>query len=255
MPLRFPDVTDVPLKKSPLSEVICQVRFPANFGIGQGLPVAFQKSVRHRFPEVTEVPNLAMIQILGQEPTQPGRVFQFRSIRGDKMVSLTVDSFSVSTSAYTTWEEFSQDLSLINETVQELYDIPYAKRIGLRYVNQISSQLTGLKALEELQSLIQPALVSPLQVDVWDDPDEFIVHLLLDDGGPKLAFRTAAAKSEDDDPTIILDFDYYEEGQMPLSDLTDRCDGFHDVIYRGFRWALTPRGFSILEAVANRDEA
>jgi uncharacterized protein (TIGR04255 family) len=249
MPLRFPDVTDVPLRKSPLTEVICQVRFPPNLSIGQGVPANFQKMIRHQFPEWDETVEVGLFPF-GNQENPPSRVFQFRSADAAKTVSLSVDAFSLSTTQYSSWGDFAKDLDLVHQAVQQEYEIPYAKRIGLRYVNQISSELTGLTTYPELQRLVRPELIAPLCTDAWNEAQEFILHLELNDGGPLLRFRTAAANNIGGGPTVILDFDYYEEGNLGLEALTDRCYRYHDVIYRAFRWSLTPDGFDILEPMS-----
>ena len=50
--LCFPPVEEVQLRRSPLREVICQVRFPPLLRIVNGYPVDFQERIRQHFPEL-----------------------------------------------------------------------------------------------------------------------------------------------------------------------------------------------------------
>jgi len=50
--LRFPVQKDVRLLKSPLNEVICQVRYPPVLRIAEENPIGFQERLRGQFPEL-----------------------------------------------------------------------------------------------------------------------------------------------------------------------------------------------------------
>ena len=246
MPLRFPEVEDIPLERPPLIEVICQVRFPTILSIGRSQPVKFQEAIRQRFPELEEEPRLQLRVVSGSggavsEVDASGRVFRFRTRTGDAVVALADESYSISTSNYTVWDAFAKDLALVHEAAISAYDLPYAKRIGLRYVNQLDFDRTGCKTLEELQEFLHPDLAALMRTDAWNQPDELVSQVLLPDSDGRLVLRVAVRTASNESPIVLLDFDYYEEGpEIPLNDLVERCNRYHKVIYRAFRWSLRP---------------
>jgi len=255
MPLRFPEVRDVPLGKSPLTEVLCQVRFPPILSIGRGQPVEFQEAIRKRFPELEEEQNLHVRVTAGGNSHEAiteiyGRTFHFRTPSKETSVSLGVDAYAISTSRYTVWDDFANDLALIHGAAMAAYGLPYAKRIGLRYVNHLDFERTGCTSFEELRTFLRPELVALMATDAWDRPEEVVSQILLRDGVGRLVLRVAARAVEDQPPVILLDFDYYEEGEVPLDDLVERCNRYHDVVYRAFRWALGADKLDVFAPVA-----
>jgi uncharacterized protein (TIGR04255 family) len=259
MPLRFPAVEDIPLGRPPLADVICQVRFPTVLRIARGQPAEFQDGIRKRFPELEEQRNV-QFRVAAEAGPQSGnaellgRSFQFRSRDGQTVVSLTADSYALSTAQYTVWDEFARDLELVHQTAMAVYELPYAHRIGLRYVNMLDSERTGHQSLDEIKGFLHPELTSWLTTSGWDTPDELVSQVLLADGNGQMVIRLAIrGELENQSPLILLDFDYYEEGQLALGDLIERCTHYHDVIYRAFRWAIQPDKLTTFELLPNKE--
>ena len=137
MALEFPKVPDLPLARSPLVEVICQVRFPVILRIVEESPVGLQELIRKRFPILEEIPN-AQFKIAGSSvgPSSEALIIprQFKFLTADRRTAamLASDSFSLSTTRYTIWSHFAADLELMFKSVNEIYELPFATRIGLR---------------------------------------------------------------------------------------------------------------------------
>lgn len=255
MPLRFPAVKDIPLERPPLTEVICQVRFPTILSIGRSQPVKFQEAIRQRFPELEEEHRVQLRVVSGSggassDVEATGRIFRFRTVGGDTQVTLSVDAYAISTSNYTVWSDFANDLALVHEAAIAAYDLPYAKRIGLRYVNQLDADRTGCKSLKELKEFLRPELAALMMTDAWDQPEELVSQVLLQDDEGRLVLRVAVRTADDQPPIVLLDFDYFEEGaSIPLNNLVDRCGRYHEVIYRAFRWAIRPEKLVVFSPV------
>lgn len=257
MQLQFPQVKDLPLVRPPLKEVICQVRFPPILAIGRGQPVEFQEAIRQRFPELAEEQNYRLL-VAGSPRGQAanaeigGRTFHFRTAKEDSFVSLTADAYAISTSHYTVWDAFASDLRMVHDAVMTSYSPPYAKRIGLRFVNQFDAERTGCAKFEELRDFFRPALVALMATDAWRHPEEAVSQVLLADEEEHLAIRIAARVASGQPPVFILDFDYYQEGSaISLDGLIERCARYHDVIYRAFRWSIRPEKLDVFEPVAS----
>lgn len=259
MPLSFPTVKEVVLLKSPLTEVIYQVRFPQIWSIGTEVPVDLQERVRHRFPEVEEEQSASFTFPMGQlaahaEGGALDKTFHFRTADGISLLSVGVDAYAVSTSKYSTWEEFAKDIQLANRSMTEVYQIPYAKRIGLRYINSLAGYRYGADSLQELSKLLRPQLAPVFDTSVAAEVEETVSTTLFRgrDDPDRLVMRVAGRRAiertgNSEVASILLDFDNFEEGQLSIEALSERADHFHDQIYRAFRWSLSETGLRAFE--------
>lgn len=250
MPLHFPKVDDVRLRRSPLREVICQVRFPPVLVVARQMPVDLQERLRKEYPNLSvERP----VQIVADNPLAEAPfdarppIFRFRSRDEKSMVSLSADFYAVSTEAYTHWAAFAEELHRATRAVRETYDIPYATRIGLRYVNIISGECTG-NATQGIYDLLRPELTALLQTEAFHLPLLALTQVKVSEGDDQLTFRYGLGECEGlSQPSFVLDFDLYAQGELGFEDLLERCDRYHNTIYRAFRWCLSDAGFAAFE--------
>jgi uncharacterized protein (TIGR04255 family) len=258
MRLQFPRAADdVRLLRSPLVEVICQVRFPPVLVIAAEDPAEFQEHIRKRFPlfeveqqslnvQVNLASGAARPIIDAQSPTQ---LYRFLSDRSDTTVTLVVDLFDLSTNNYTICEHFAEEHSLFYDDVSKVYSPAFATRIGLRYVDHISPTKLGLSSLAEAVDLLRNELSATYRTDAWNEPVEMISQLVLGDEERRLGLRFGK-RSDLDEPIVILDFDCFEEGQLRLDDLIQRCNNYHQIIYDAFRWSIREERFDVFRPVA-----
>lgn len=239
--LSFPKREDIRLMRAPLTEVVCQVRFPPILRIVAEQPIDFQDMVRADFPDL-EVQQGVLIQsapLLSAPPTvqtQPS-VFRFKSLDGCQVVSLASSFYALSTTAYSHWRDFATLLETIDRAARQVYRISSAQRIGLRYINQLTLDNTGAKSVADFCDIVRPELTVLLRQAVWQQPLETLHHLLLEAGeNERLALRVHFQRG--DQPALVLDFDYYVEGTTPLDQLLPLCNRYHDTIYNAFRWCV-----------------
>jgi len=255
--LRFPQREDVHLQRAPLAEVICQVRFPPILRIASEQPAAFQERVRGQFPKL-EVQQGMIVQMapLGTVPpsVQPEpRLFRFKSPDDRTSVSLALEFYALSTTAYTHWRDFSALLAFVSTAAQEIYSLPYATRIGLRYINNLTSENTGANSVADLLNILRPELTALLNQDPWDEPLDMFNQVLLAAGeNERLALRTGFRSKEQ--PDFVLDLDYFVEGNVPLNDIIGLCGRYHDVIYNAFRWCIREDKLAAFGPVPTRGE-
>lgn len=248
MSLRFPATEDLRLEHSPLTNVLCQVRFPPILSIARGQPVMFQEAIRHRFPEMEVDQNISVrVSMEGahqgsRNAEVAARGFQFSTPDGSSTATLSPESYSLLTSKYTVWGDFAADLAAIHEAAMATYQLPYGHRIGLRYVNQLDRERTGRTSLADLAAFLRPELVALVRTDAWDQAEQVVSHIVVREGDVHLLIRVVARPQLDDEdgPLVLLDLDCFEEGQLDLSNLIDRCDRYHNLVYRAFRWAIKP---------------
>jgi len=256
--LSFPQREDIRLQRAPLAEVICQVRFPPVLRIASEQPVAFQELIRGQFPQLA-VEQGVMVHMapLGTEPlsakSEP-RIFRFKSPDGHTTVSLALNFYALSTTSYTHWADFLDLLQLVNQAACEVYDLPYAVRVGLRYINHLTLDNTGASSVTELWEVLRPELTALLRGDCWDEPLEMLNQILLagEEENERLTLRSGFKGGGE--PVFLLDFDYYAEGNISLGNLSALCQRYHSVIYNAFRWCIREEKLAVFVPVPVGEE-
>jgi len=239
----FPVVPETPLEHPPLTEVVCQVRFPPILRIANEEPAEFQELIRGRFPDMEKA---QPVQIQLSAPGNPSasevepRPPLFRFIRHEEQltVALTVNFYALSTLRYTHWSDFLNGLRFVNDAVQQTYRLPHASRIGLRYINRLTLANTGTAGRDELLELVRPELSATLRGPTWDKVTDMIAVLSFGTPPTQLNLRYGYEQAGDDGPALLLDFDCFEDDRLPLDDLLERCERYHALIYNAFRWCV-----------------
>lgn len=239
--LGFPEVDDIRLQRSPLIEVIGQVRFPPILRIANEKPVTFQEQIRSRFPQWVEEEQILIAPVPTEQQSSVKKVpsiFRFQSADAKNTVSLALNFYALSTTAYVHWEDFWAELQRLHAVADAVYAPGYATRLGLRYVNQFNLNNSGVGSVEALIALLRPELVTLLTDKPWALPLELLTQLILEGQNKpeKLALRVGFKC--DPEPFVMLDLDYFVEGNLPFEQLGDFYQRAHDAIYRAFRWAI-----------------
>jgi len=98
MALNFPQKHEIQLKKAPLHEVVCQVKYPPILRIANELPIEFQDAIRNRFP-VLEIERGVLVQFPSVNGTDAPhfepylKIFRFSTSDRKASVALTTDFF------------------------------------------------------------------------------------------------------------------------------------------------------------------
>lgn len=248
--LGFPEVDDIRLQRAPLIEVIGQVRFPPILRIANEKPVEFQEKIRGRFPQWMEDEQIVIASIPTEQQSSVKKVpsiFRFRSADATNTVSLALDFYALSTTAYIHWDDFWAEFQRLHAAADAVYAPGYATRLGLRYVNQFTVSNSGVGSVEELLTLLRSELVTLLTDKPWALPLELLTQLILEGQNTpeKLALRVGFKC--DPEPFVMLDLDYFVEGNLPFEQLGDFYRRAHDAIYRAFRWAIREEKLSLFE--------
>ncbi len=181
------------------------------------------------------------------------RTFRFKSPDGHTAIALALNFYALSTAAYAHWNDFLDHLQFVNLAAREVYDLPYAERVGLRYINHLTLENTGSSSIAELWDILRPELTILLRNDCWDQPQEMVGQLSLKgDGDERLTLRSGFRGGEE--PIFLLDLDYYTQGHIPLENLTDLCQRYHDVIYNAFRWCIREGKLTVFEPLPVGEE-
>ena len=239
----FDRVERIRYEKSPLLEVICQIRFPTILAISAHEPAEFQDMVREAFPRYLvrqDQPAPKMTGIGTANPTlqpqQPIINYNFISEDGFWRLNLTHHFIALTCQNYTGWEEFARRLDQPLAHFIRIYKPAYFERVGLRYMNAISREAL------ELEGTPWRELISPSYLGILDEEDvqeKTVSRCSLDvemglTGGCRLKLHSGPGivrrmgKPEDKEVKWILDLDLSMGGKV----LVNICSALTDTLHQ-----------------------
>lgn len=256
--MKIPASERVIFEKNPLEDVICQVQFPRRLEIEEKKPVEFQNSVRSVFPlldvrQATAVhlviaPNGSHVQ---ENRNKPVDNYEFSNGDRSKKITLTSSAVTLSTSQYSAWGAFREDISLMLSAMAKVYGLDYVTRIGLRYRNIISRKAIGCED-DTWDKLLKPhiagILSDPLtnEGSVQSKTSHYIISL---DSGSVRIQHGLAQHNETKEIGYVIDGDFYVEkhGKVTVEDCLTTLDNFNKEAGNLFRWCITERLYDKLE--------
>jgi uncharacterized protein (TIGR04255 family) len=250
----FPKAERVIYGKNPLSEVVCQLRFPTILRVTSEIPAAFQERIRHSFPEYAEELNALaptnlppqLIQLLSG--SSMARRHKFSSSSGTMSVLLDGQSLTFVTTEYEAWEEFSALVFSTTDAFFAEYKPSSIARIGLRYQNAIS--IPNGEDSAPLQEFLRSELVGVLADQSWKSSTfEYAASIRrkLQHPDDKLLIQYGLIPTEEKSDLFNLDFDYYIERETEPKDAEDIIIRLHGYSGPAFRWAIRERLHQSLE--------
>ena len=249
--MRSSDGTRFVYEKSPLVEVICQLRYPTILSIDAKTPADFQDTVRGRFPRY----QLQVEKVKGaQGETQEVRNHNFISQDGGYKLSMTRDFIALSTMRYRSWEDFARALDEPLGQFIRIYRPAYFERVGLRFINAISRAKLDLEG-RRWNDLLQPQYLGVLDDDGIDEQrvNKCAVDVELQSGeqtylklhaGPGRVNRTVKTPNgvqtiQEPEVHFILDQDVYARGNIQLPGVMETLSALHEQADRVFSDAIT----------------
>ena len=255
----FPDSPRVIYQKNPLTEVICQLSFPAILLIDSEVPASFQGKIREEYPIYQEVQgaNLKLnfpqelAQVVGNSLSlKSGRpTYQFLSADRKWRVTLTRESLSVSTVEYKRWEDFKRHLETAFAAFLEEYKPHFFTRIGLRYQDLIQRSELGLENVT-WSELLSPPIAGELSAPEIVDKITHCVNQLtisLDDNGTKVLLNHGLVSNENSEDLYIIDSDFLTEEKTEVQNVIERLDYFNRFSGRLFKWCISDKLHEALE--------
>lgn len=248
-------------KKSPLAEVICQLRFPEILTISANLPVEFQEAIRGDFPIFTQKKEIPSPKISGTPGNltleNPPAVVNYQFADGPWRVNLTSKFISLSCSRYTDWDAFAGKLDRPLAAFIQIYKPAFFERIGLRYLNFISRSALGLEGIP-FSRLIAPCYLGPLARE--DILEQNVSRCSVDvemglrggcrakiHAGPGLVRQPG---KEDREIKLVFDMDLFLPGKLPINLSAGALQTLHSQADTLFREACTQE---LLDAMEPRD--
>jgi len=249
------------LSRNPLSNVICQLRFPDILIIGANLPVEFQNAIREDFPQYSAKKEPPLPKLAGTpgnlhlEKQDPATNYSFTSADGIWSVNLTNNFISLSCRRYTCWEDFAAHLDKPLAAFIQIYRPAYFTRVGLRYLNFISRKALQLEHVP-FRDLIAPCYLGVLAMD--DLPESAVTRCAMDTefaigGGCKAKIHAGPGLVKqigqtDTEPKFIFDLDLFMPGNIPINHSAGTLQTLHNHAYPLFRGGITDTLLDALES-------
>ena len=247
----FPDRPRVVYDNNPITEVICQLRFPAILRVDQGDPVEFQDQIREHYPiykEEEPVGSIALPEpfkqlLAGVALQAQGARAARRFISDDSqlMISLARDFLAVSCESYTRWEDFKIHLNRAIETLERIYGPSFYSRVGLRYHNRIRRPDLSLSDAP-WSELLAPHIAAALaDAKVGPLVQESKHIILIDLAIGKVRVRHGLEAGDDGEQVYVIDNDFFRDDRTELPDVEGTVNYFNEQARNIFRWCITPR--------------
>ena len=243
--------------RSPLVEVICQLRFPTILTISAKEPAEFQEAIRGEYPQFAARQEFPLPKVNGVgtpnanlQPQAPVTNYNFVSADGKWKVNLTADFIALSTMAYTRWEEFAQRLDILLAHFIRIYQPAWFERMGLRYLNAFSRKAVGM------EGLLWDDLIRSQWLGILEEPDvdeaavtkcSVDVDTLLSDGcrlkvhaGPGMIRKNIPGQAAPGgEARFILDCDVSTNGKLEPAHIPAKLEDMHTWADRLFRGSIT----------------
>jgi uncharacterized protein (TIGR04255 family) len=261
----FPSSQRVIYGKNPLSQVICQLRFPPILRIETELPSAFQESIRKEYPLFREAQplNLPFLPDIGKilpagVNIKSARQYEFLSADQIWKLSLSKDSIALGCSDYKRWEEFRGRFMEPFEALCKVYGPSFFSRTGLRYVNLIQRSRLGLKDVgwkELIQPYIAPEMDTPISNELDDTEHVLLVRL---NGTSRVRIYHGIAKIADanqNEEGYLIDNDFFTEQRVEVKDAIPKLDSFNRSSGDLFRWCIADRLHGAMEPTPVKSQA
>jgi uncharacterized protein (TIGR04255 family) len=234
------------LRNTPLSTVVCEVRFDAPplehiLELGKRLePLGLTEYVAEEGLQVAMRP--------GQIEQRTVRRHRFSDPAGSSALTLDVQAFSFETAAYGGVDAFLEDWQPLATAVGEALGLEARTRIGLRYVNEIP--LDGA-CHEAVAQAINPELLPPWGAQEHLQALSVSLHeLRFAQAEGELAFRHGLQRAAPTAPPIyLLDFDHYEQRlrAFDVADDAERLRRFNATVDDVFCWSITQEKYESFE--------
>lgn len=217
-------------KNPPVIEAIFEIRFPAELSIECNKDDYYEK-IRAEYPNI-------FVPIIDTPEPYPLKNYKFENEEMSKVIQFSINKFSVHLRKYTTFSKFEEEVLKYMNLFCKLYKIKNINRTGLRYINEIALQREN--NIIPIDKYLNFGFSLPGTVP--NDLELFHTILLtkLDDGKLQILIKTG--KSEKKGEVIVLDFDFYFEGDLSVTKLNEYIRKSHHHTKRTFE-ALISKEF------------
>lgn len=258
----FPEAPRVLYHKSTLTEVVCQLRFPAILKIDSEIPAAFQELVRQDYPEYTESVELRVEIQKGASEQLPRDLLRqavqssahknylFATDGAAWRVNLTRTFLALTTNSYERWETFRDRVATLRDALVACYAPAHLTRVGLRYVNVIRRSELGLAEVA-WSDLLRPQLAALLgdpAVAAAVTAVDATFEVALTGGIGTARIHTDLVREQGDEELCFrIDADFFRATKLSVLESLDNLDALHLRSSRFIRWCVTDKLHDAME--------
>ncbi len=231
-------------EKSPLIEVIFQLRFPTILKIGANAPEDFQEEIREVYPYYEEaIESAGDIIFSNGRPTPISRQnknYSFVSADENYKINLTPNFISLSTVNYTQWEDFRQQIKFAVEAFEKIYRPTFYSRVGLRYEDAITKSHLGLDD-KKWSELIKPHVLGVMTEYREEGTQSFLSTAEFDNGDDtriKTHFELVHVNGASE-ISFLIDCDYFTLERTDKNNMMEVADKLHAKSTSFIRNAIT----------------
>jgi uncharacterized protein (TIGR04255 family) len=262
---RFGELDEAPLARSPIVSVVWQLRFEDH-------PTLAAPEAVLRFQELLGGAEqfsfvlLPKIELTVQAASPAGKLpgpaasatgggWRLSAIDDSWQISANSGSLAVETTRYGTWEkDFSPRLEKVLGVLQEIGAPVIESRLGLRYVNVVTSSVVRrppISAASELAGLIAPWLLGPLNEPSLRD------SVQASQGRVAFSFEQSNAtlnhgviSTETSELGYLIDIDAFREGgrALRIDDVLRHSAVLHSMALGLFQASLTPSALEMMRS-------
>lgn len=263
--LDLPAPPRVVFGRTPLSLVVCQVRYSPMLSVANALSVApFQEAIVEHFPVLySEEGQNVSVRVQGDlaQPTAPPHVsvgsfaqvsWRFTDEDDTWTLVLTPETLTLETRAYQDFSDFVKRLEFVVAALAKHIRPPIGLRVGLRYFNEIRP---GGRPWADV---IRPELLGPMMLPSFADNAEQVLQQILlrpDGDGSRININHGllatgavvfprSGEAIPSGPFYLIDIDAFKEfkpGELAIkaSPIGRLVTELNRGISRFFRWAIT----------------
>lgn len=253
----FPESERVVYKINPLSEVICQFRFPTILRIRERQLADFQDKIRGIYPVYKErEPSIEITPQLPKElaaiieninfPLPPGLVtHRFYTKDSKRFITLSDEFMALAETKYERWESFREEIIKAENALKEVYKPSFYSRVGLRYKDIISRNHLGLTKTE-WHELLKPHIIAELgdkniSDAVFKIRTQAVININDIPEGQITLNHGLTKPTGSDEECYMIDADFSIERKEGIDEPFEILDRFHGLAGQLFQWAITKK--------------
>jgi len=257
--MKLPDYQRVSYQRTPLIEVVGQLRFPTILKINNQDPYEFQERIRFDYPIFKQSQDLNLPpEIVALVPqissiTPQYTTYNFLSENSKWQLSLNRDNLTLATIEYKQYEEFKEKFAKAINIFEEVYNPSFYIRLGLRYKDLILRSKLKIED-KPWSALITPQIASELHSTELSGAILTLVKNLeiqLEEG--RVNFNHGLVMSQDpskgniQEPGYLFDADLFVEDKIKKGDIWNVFDNFNRTGGKLFRWSITDELHTAME--------
>ena len=224
-------------KNTPLVESVFEIRFPPELAIECRKDEYYSK-IRAEFPEV----NLPLADT--PEP-YPMKNYLFRDSRREKGIQFSVNKCSFHRYKYFGFAEFKEQALRCLRMFAGKFGIEALHRTGLRYVNHIP--ILREDGVIPLTKFLNFGYRLPESIPEQYDFLHTVLFAKIDDGAVRILIQYRKLPDDRETEVIVLDFDYFREGDLTFSKIEAYMDESHSHTKRIFEDFVTEHYRKIMD--------